>query len=219
MSLVGTAVATDRIVLGPERLKLRFEVGYLGLLTVSGELTEVFGEARIDRSAGGQSTLKVQAAAASIRTGSAERDEVLMSARFFDAARHPTIEFTSAAVELTPAGHGLVTGDLAIRGISRRITLAIGERADVPARASPGGPPEMVIEAKGAIQRSQWGMTGLMPLVDDVVRLSIELRPPQHRRRSVARLRMTARIRSVQRRARPVAIGLGLRARNRLPSD
>jgi polyisoprenoid-binding protein YceI len=61
----------------------------------------------------------------SVDTKNENRDGTLRSVDFFDAAKHPKMTFRSVAV--VPRGKGLanVTGDLTIRGVTKRITVPV----------------------------------------------------------------------------------------------
>ena len=61
--------------------------------------------------------------AASINTRVERRDGHLKSADFFDVAKHPTITFKSVSVASAGANKLEITGDLTVRGTTRRITV------------------------------------------------------------------------------------------------
>ena len=53
------------------------------------------------------------------------RDDVLRSDDFFDVAQHPTLSFRSIEVQADSPTTLRVTGDLTIRGITRRLTMPV----------------------------------------------------------------------------------------------
>jgi len=95
-----------------------FAVKYQGVSVFRGTLDEV--EATL---AGGrlEGTAKVESI--SIRTPEQFRAHVL-SAEFFDAENHPTVDFRSSDVEINEDGTAKVEGELTIKGITRPITAA-----------------------------------------------------------------------------------------------
>ena len=97
-----------------------------------------------------QSTVEIEAKAASVTTGTRDRDEHLRSADFLDAEQHPLITFKSTA--LPGRKHWRLTGDLTIRGVTRPgavrphiskapppIPTATSKRVSVPSVRSSGG--------------------------------------------------------------------------------
>jgi len=58
-------------------------------------------------------------------SGEPQRDEHLRSADFLDVERYPKIVFKSTKVEPTGRHEYKVTGDLVIRGVTKRVTLDV----------------------------------------------------------------------------------------------
>jgi polyisoprenoid-binding protein YceI len=75
----------------------------------------------------------------------------VLSPEFFDAERHPRIEFRSTDVELADDGSANVTGDLEIRGIARRVS------ATGTWRVAPGGQ-RVALELEAAVDRRDFGI-------------------------------------------------------------
>ena len=102
----------------PVHSSFAFAVRYQGVSLFKGTLDEVDAklvDGKLDGSA------KVESI--SIRTPEQFRAHVL-SAEFFDAANHPTVEFGSNDVELGEDGTAKVEGELTIKGITRPISAA-----------------------------------------------------------------------------------------------
>jgi polyisoprenoid-binding protein YceI len=71
-----------------------------------------------------QSSAEVTIDAASLETGSPDRDAHLRSPDFLDVERFPSLSFRSTAVRSADEpGHYLVDGDLTIRDVTRPVTL------------------------------------------------------------------------------------------------
>ncbi len=60
---------------------------------------------------------------ASATTGEATRDEALPSSDWFDVKRHPRAIFTSTAIAGAGPGRYVATGDLTLRGLTKRVAL------------------------------------------------------------------------------------------------
>ena len=100
----------------PVHSSFGFAVRYQGVSLFKGTMDEVqahLADGRLEGSA------KVESI--SIRTPEQFRAHVL-SAEFFDAANHPTVEFRSDEVELGEDGTAKVEGELTIKGITRPVT-------------------------------------------------------------------------------------------------
>jgi polyisoprenoid-binding protein YceI len=71
------------------------------------------------------SSVEVTIDAAGIWTGEPDRDDHLRSADFLDVQNHPKMTFNGNHVEVIGENDVNLTGDLAIRGITRTVTLRV----------------------------------------------------------------------------------------------
>jgi polyisoprenoid-binding protein YceI len=94
--------------------------------------------------------------AASIETRNSEHDQLLRSGEFFDVEHYPTIHFASESANMRPDGTLSVTGDMTIRGITRKMTIPVTLRQTTPAGATPGA----TFESTFQIDRTQFGLNG-----------------------------------------------------------
>jgi polyisoprenoid-binding protein YceI len=168
--------APGRWQIDPGHTELAFIGRHFMLTRVRGRFTGVTGAIEVAEDPA-QSTAAVTIDMASVDSGSQARDEHLRSADFFDTARHPTATFTGRAADWQ-GSHGLLAGDLTIRGITRPVTLQaeyLGYAAD------PWGGNRAVFTASGTLNREDWGLTWNMPLdgggllVSKEIRIEIEL--------------------------------------------
>ncbi len=90
---------------------------------VPGRFRDFSATFRYDPDAPARSTVEFRVKAASIATDNDDRDAHLRSADFFDAARFPELTFASTSVRALDATRFEVTGDLAMHGVVRRMTL------------------------------------------------------------------------------------------------
>lgn len=96
---------------------------------------------------------------------------MLQGNEYFDAPHHPSISFVSKGVQRTGPDHGVLHGDVTIRGVTRPLTLDVtflGAAADAP-----GSHHRIAFAASGRLQRSPFGVTGMIPMMSDEVRLTI----------------------------------------------
>lgn len=90
----------------------------------------------------------------SVNLDNVEQEDLLRSDEFFDVERHPTMHFASTAVADEVDGRLSVTGDLTIRGITRRLT--------VPIRVMPQDNTDgtTTFDTTFQIDRTQFGLIG-----------------------------------------------------------
>lgn len=85
--------------------------------------------------------------------------------KYFNPAVYPTASFKSTKLEMVDAETGKLTGDLTFRGITKPVTL------DITFRGGAVGPFSNVytlgFAAKGTFNRSEFGLTELVPMVSD----------------------------------------------------
>jgi polyisoprenoid-binding protein YceI len=160
---------------------VEFAVKHMMFTTVRGRFKDVKGTIVANESNPDQSTVTVEIAAASIDTGSADRDAHLRSADFLDVETHPTITFRSKRVDGAMKKEGdkfRLTGDLSIRGTTMEVTL---ECTYEGTGKDPWGGTRAGSRAEGRIDRRDWGLkwnqaleTGGI-LVANEVRIEVEV--------------------------------------------
>jgi polyisoprenoid-binding protein YceI len=102
------------------------------------------------------SSVEVTIDAASIFSGSQQRDDHLRSADFLDVEKYPTITFTSTSVKQTGPSSLKVTGDLTIRDETRPVDLDVDFEG---VERTPWGKTVAGFSARAEINREDWGMT------------------------------------------------------------
>ncbi len=142
----------------PAHSSIEFAVKHMMFTTVRGRFKEFSGTIRADETNPDQSVVEVEIAAASIDTGSADRDAHLRSADFLDVENHPAITFRSRRVEGAHKQEGdrfTLTGELTIRATTLEVTLdcqfeGIGK--------DPWGGTRAGSRATGRLDRRDWGL-------------------------------------------------------------
>jgi polyisoprenoid-binding protein YceI len=107
----------------PAFSSIGFSVYEFGVVKVEGNFRDFTGDIFYDPVHPERSHVNFTVQVASVQSSSRVRDEKLRSAAFFDAQRYPTMTFVSTAVAAQPDKSLQVTGDISIRGVSRRITI------------------------------------------------------------------------------------------------
>ena len=94
-----------------------------------------------------------------------------LTPKFFDAKKYPTATFTSTRVVAVDASHLKVTGDLALHGVTRPVTLdvTLNKVGAVPMMKSK----VIGFDATTTFPRSAYGLGMGVPMVGDDVTLRI----------------------------------------------
>ena len=165
------APAAGTWAIDPTHTTVEFIGRHLVFTKVRGRFTGVSGAVTVadDPNA---SSVEITLDAASITTGTPDRDAHLKSADFFDVESYPEITFRSTSVGWK--GHeGTVTGDLTVRGVSKPITLDVDLTGVV---TDPWGGDRAVFSASGEVDREDWGLTWNMALESGGVLVSKKIR-------------------------------------------
>jgi polyisoprenoid-binding protein YceI len=176
MSTVATATRTYQI--DKSHSEASFQVRHL-LTRVRGRFSDFEGSITLDEAHPERSSVSLTIQAASIDTNEPNRDTHLRSADFFSVDEFATLSFASTRIVPKGADRYDVTGDLTIRGVTRRIVVPVtllGKATD------PWGNERLGFEAEFAINRKDFGLlwnaaleTGGFLVGDDVrVTLSVQ---------------------------------------------
>jgi len=107
---------------------------------------------------------------ADMTTHDAGRDAALHGDRFFDAARYPTIRFTSDQIDGTNADAFTIHGQLTMRDLTHPIIFATHR---VQLGLNGDGKRRIRYEATGGFRRSDYGMTAERGIIGDEVALQV----------------------------------------------
>lgn len=164
----------------PGHAEVAFVGRHFGLTKVRGRFTGVTGTVLIAADPAA-SSVDVTIDMASVSSGDASRDEHLRSPDFFAVEQHPQATFRSTRVAVGPDQRsGTITGDLTIKGVSRRVDLAVEFLGAV---SDPWGNDRAVFSARARVDREDWGLTwnmlleagGLLVSKEIVIELELEL--------------------------------------------
>lgn len=110
----------------PTHSSVELTVKHMMFTTVRGKFKDVKGTVTVEEENADNSKVEVEMAAASLDTGTADRDAHLRSADFLDVENFPTVTFRSKRIEGAMKAEGdkfKVIGDLTIRGTAKEVTL------------------------------------------------------------------------------------------------
>ena len=165
----------------PSHSTIEFSTKHMMFTTVRGRFKDFEGVLHLDRENPDQSRCQVSIQAASIDTGSPDRDGHLRAADFFNAEEHPQLRFVSKEVLGAKAEEGArfrLVGDLTIADTVQEVVLDVmfqGRGQD------PGGSEFVGFSGSTEIDRREWGLkwnqaleTGGV-LVANKVRVEVEV--------------------------------------------
>jgi polyisoprenoid-binding protein YceI len=151
----------------PTQSRADFRVRYLGLLPVSGRFGSVAGTVLFDPDHWEQLSVTIHIPVAGLAARPEFLRQQLLSSRFFEVARYPSIEFSGERALKTGPGSGDAWGRLTLHGTTRAVVLAV--------RAAPRGE-AIEFDATCTLHRSAFGLVGLLAVASDEVRLLLHLR-------------------------------------------
>lgn len=146
-------------VVDPGHADVAFTGRHFMITKVRGRFTDVRGEVRIAEDPR-ESRVDVVIGMASVSSGDSTRDDHLRSADLFDVETFPEATFRTVSVAWT-GRQGVVTGDLTIHGVTRRVDLAVEYEGYA---RDPWGGERAVFSASTKINREDFGLTWNMVL-------------------------------------------------------
>ncbi len=149
-----------------------FELSHNGFSTQRGRFDRTSGTIMLN-SKKEIGSIQVNIDASSIDTGLPELEAKLQGEEFFNTAKFPSISFVSNKVKFTGDIPIAAEGTLTLLGVSKPVLLAI-EHFHCGVHPFT----QMTIcgaDATGSINRSDFGLTALLPAVGDEVKLTIQV--------------------------------------------
>lgn len=169
---VGNQMQTSWVI-DPSHTSIEFSVKNFFLFTVKGRLTAFVGTIILDADDICRSCVEATIKAASIDTGSKQRDAHLRSADYLETARYPEIGFQSTKVERGRDRDTLrITGTLTIKGRSQEVVLDVTE---VDRSRAPNGQEVAYYTAQGEIDRFNFGVNHLPGLIGRTLKVTINV--------------------------------------------
>lgn len=165
------ARAAESLRIGAGRGTIGFAIGDSSLFRTTGSFKQWQGTVQVDDADPSRSSVRVKIATASIDVLDAQQTAMLKDADFFDVARFPEMTYVSTRIERLSESALKVEGDITLRGITRPMLLDVSvtdRRPDAPAGATYAR-----FNAKGKLQRSEFGMVKYVDIVGDTVDFSI----------------------------------------------
>ena len=151
---VSAPAYADTYQVDKQHTEAAFQVRHL-FTKVRGVFRDLDGTIRFDKANPSNSNVVFRLKVASIDTGVDQRDNHLRGQDFFWAEKYPEISFTSSRVVAKGENAFDVTGDLTIRGVTKRITVPVsvlGKAID------PWGNEKLGLETEFTVNRKEFGL-------------------------------------------------------------
>ncbi|MEJ2683721.1 MAG: YceI family protein [Candidatus Sulfobium sp.] len=153
-----------------------FSVKHMTVANVRGQFNNITGAVEFDQADPARSSVTAEIEVASITTGIRKRDDHLLSADFFDAAKYPKITFKSTGVETAGGNSARISGDLTIHGITRAVTMEAEYFGPVKSPEALGGETTIGFSASLTIDRRDFDVKWNVPLTGDALMVGNEIR-------------------------------------------
>ena len=148
-------------------------VSHLGFSDMVLEALKPEGTLVFDEASPENSNINITLNAANVDGDDQKFNAHLQSADFFNVTSYPTITFKSTNVKITGENKGQVTGELALLGVTKPITLDVTFNK---AGVNPFSQKEAIgFTATGLLKRSDFGMEYGLPMIGDDVKIDINL--------------------------------------------
>ncbi|QYJ03415.1 YceI family protein [Nocardioides panacisoli] len=141
--------------LDPSHSRLGFQARHAMVTKVRGQFADWEGTATIDTENPAASSVALTIKAASIDTGSADRDGHLASGDFFDAETYPELTFVSTDVA-RDGNDWTVTGNFTIKDVTKPLTITFEETGSAQ---DPFGNVRVGFEGEVTVNRKDWDLT------------------------------------------------------------
>ena len=149
-SSLAQSAATYDVV--PRDSIVRFTVTKFMVERVDGNFHDFRGSIRYNAEQPEESSMEMSVVVRSVTSGARGRDRTIQNEDFFHSSRYPHMTFRSTGVARRGDGSLDVTGDLTIRGVTRRIT--------VPVRVLNGNGNRVEFETSFVVDRTSYGVLG-----------------------------------------------------------
>jgi polyisoprenoid-binding protein YceI len=119
-----------------------------------GQFRDFTGQVSYDPARPASTEVDLTVYTASVDMHNDDNTRLVKSGEFFDVERFPTMHFAGSAIDTKPGGMFSMTGDMTIRGITKRMTIPVS------LRQMPGDLSSAVFETTFPIDRTEFGLNG-----------------------------------------------------------
>lgn len=164
---------TSRVVAGsyalePKHTQVRFTVMHFGFTPFTGMFGGASGTLEIDPAHPAATRVSVSVPVGTALVTVQKLTDELRSPMFFDPAQYPAMTFVSDKVTFH-GKHATIAGKLTMHGVTRPLTL----EANFVGAGTFMGKRTIGFTATGTLNRSDYGIKAVLPLVSDAVQIDI----------------------------------------------
>lgn len=164
--------AAETYRLEKSHVDLLFAIDHAGFTQKHGSFRELDATLSYDETTPQKSHVTVVVKTDSLDTAHAGRDKDVKGEMFLDVAKYPEMRFESTGV--TPGADGTlrIDGTLTLHGVTKPLTLQakLNKAAPNPFDKRP----TLGFSATGSLKRSDFGITRYIPMIGDVITLTID---------------------------------------------
>jgi len=161
-------VTAGNYAIEPRHTQIRFSVMHYGFTPFSGFFSGASGNLTLDPAKPNAASVSIEVPTNTALVTVPKLTDELRSPMFFDPDKYPTMKFVSDKVTVHGT-HARIRGQLTLHGQTHPLTL---EASFVGAGVS-RGKRAVGFTATGTLKRSDYGITAVLPLVSDEVKIDI----------------------------------------------
>jgi len=166
--------ANEKYTFDKDHTSIFFSVSRFGFLEIGGEFSEYDGYFVFYADHPEKDKIAITFYPAGIHTADEETDATLQGPKFFNATQFPQMRFVSTKITPTDKDNALITGNLTLLDVTKPVTLN-AHFAKIDEDQNDEGDYAVRFSATGIIQRSDFGMDYMIPIIGDEVRLRIQV--------------------------------------------
>lgn len=174
LASIQSPLRADDYTVDPSHTSVIFGISHLGYSFTYGRFDKVSGAFTLDPAKPDAASFTLTIDAASIDTNDAKRDDHLRGPDFLNTGEFPIISFKSNKVAVEKQGEStvyVVSGDLTMHGETKPVTLQLQKLGEGPGPTGQGFHTGFNCQTK--LNRSEWGMTKMIPHIGDEVAITI----------------------------------------------
>lgn len=169
-----SSLRADEYTVDPSHTSVIFGISHLGYSFTYGRFNEVSGDFVLDPAKPDAASFTLKINAESIDTNDVKRDDHLKGPDFLNTGEFPVISFKSNKVAVEKQGETTVynvSGELTMHGETKPVTLNLQKLGEGPGPTGQGFHTGFNCQTK--LNRSEWGMTKMIPNIGDEVAVTI----------------------------------------------
>lgn len=166
------AEATETFRVDGVHSSVIFRIKHLNLSYAYGRFNEPSGTFILDTKNPEKSSVDIKIEVSKLDTFSEKRDQHLRSPDFFNGKQFPVIMFKSQKIKKIDVDTFDVTGDLTLRGVTKKTTLRVEHTGF---GKDPMGGFRAGFESTITLKRSDYGMNFMLGPIGDEVRITVSI--------------------------------------------